>query len=155
MIEAQSATDKTTLVTVKSYPTFTLSRLFLAIAGVALLLGLVRLSISVIENSSEQQIADYIRELGGAYHPDRQNGRHISGVWLQDTDTTDRDLEVVLRLPYLKALDLANTRVTDASLDRIFDHQRVVTLRVVGSAISEDALSAALSRPENHVYLDE
>ena len=145
----------------RSYPTFTLSRLLLAIAGLALLLGAVRVSVMVLEaefwrvHPSEQRIADYIRDLGGAYHADAKNDWHITGVWLQNTEATDRDVEVVMQLQYLKDLDVAKSRVTDASLDKIFEHKHIKTLKVAGSAISKIALRAALIKSEDRIVLDE
>jgi hypothetical protein len=71
----------------KSYPKFTFLRLFVAIARLALLLGVVMsVSVTILEtegrrvHSSEQHIADHIRELGGAYHADAKRGWHITGV---------------------------------------------------------------------------
>jgi hypothetical protein len=99
---------------------------------------------------SEQRIANKIRELGGAYHPDKRNGRHITGVWLQDTPTTDADLALVLTLPYLTHLDVQNTAVTDASLDAIFAHNSIKHLDVAGTSISKSGLAAAMKRWGNH-----
>ncbi len=142
-------------------PRFSLRWLFVAIGVVAILLGVIRGSLRIIETEfwrvhpSEQAIADHIRQVGGAYHTDAKNGRHITGVWFQDTGATDRDVDVVMQLQYLKYLDLANSRVTDASLDKIFSHKSIRVLRVAGSRISTNALTAVICKAGDRLIMDE
>jgi hypothetical protein len=61
----------------------------------------------------------------------------------------------VTQLRHLKNLDVANSRVTDASLDTIFTHKRLKTLKGAGSAISTNALRAALCKSGDRIVMDE
>jgi hypothetical protein len=144
-----------------SRPKFTLARLFIVVAGLAALFAVVRGTLSILETEfwrvhpSEESIADHIRRIGGAYHAVGKDDWHITGVWLQDTATTDQDLERVLELQYLISLDISNTGVTDASLGRIFAHKTIERLRVSGSRISRDALRAEFAKSGERISLDE
>jgi len=137
------------------------TRLLLVLGVCGLLVGLVWYSVRAIEQNfwtphpSEAQIAKHILELGGAYHIDKSNDRHITGVWLSGTRTSDSDVELIMQLPFLTAVEFDNTQVTDASLPVIFSHPTLRTIRLAGSGVSSAHLSDALEHSMWRIKLDE
>lgn len=105
-------------------------------------------------HQSETSIAAHIIGLGGSYNIDRSNDRrHIVGVWLEDTGTTDADVDAVLQLPFLTHLNLTNTQITDASIDAISKHGRIKLIRVGGTAVTNKRLRQLYE--ESTIGLDE
>lgn len=141
---------------------FSLFHVFAIVACVAVLFGIGRASLNVLEREfwrvhpSEREVATTIQaSLGGAYHADGKSNRHITGVWLQGTAATDADIETVLKLRQLKHLDVSGTRVTDASLAAIFAHNNLRTLKFKGSKITQKGLREALLNSSGRINLDE
>ncbi len=138
--------------------TYRLGQLLVGIAIAAALIASIRATLLVVESrhqrvhSTEQHIADHIRQLGGAYHADGKNGYHISGVWLADTSTSDQDLAIVLELPFLRDLDVANTQITDASLNRIFSHKSIDAVILTGTNTSRCVLWATIQETGDRIY---
>lgn len=141
-------------------PPFRLRHLFLFVGALSACLAFGRwVNLAIEENYSrthpdEAAVARQIHWLGGAYHVDKSNDRHITGVWLDETPTTDDDLRAVLTLPELKDLHVSKTRITDESLPAIFAHKRMRTIRVRGSLVTRPALRKALDQNEQ-IFLDE
>jgi hypothetical protein len=141
--------------------TFRLKDLLALVAVIAIVLGVVRLGYVEIErefwrvHASEQEIAQHVVELGGAYNTDKANERHITGVWLANTPATDDDVQIVMRLEYLEAVDISNTAVTDASLAAIASHRTLREIRIHGSKITNKALHAVLSSSDSRLFLAE
>ncbi len=141
-------------------PPFRLRHLFLFVGALSACLAFGRwVNLAIEENYSrthpdEAAVARQIHRLGGAYHVDKSNDRHITGVYLDETPTTDEDLRTVLMLPDLLHLHLQKTRVTDASLQAIFAHKRLRTIRVRGSLVTWPALRNAIDQNEQ-ISLDE
>ncbi|MFO0901300.1 MAG: hypothetical protein U0836_28065, partial [Pirellulales bacterium] len=141
-------------------PEFRLRHLFLFVGVLSACLAFGRWSYLAIEDNylrthpDEAAVARQIQRLGGAYHVDKSNGRHITGVWLDETPTTDDDLRAVLTLPELKDLHVSKTRITDESLPAIFAHKRLRTIRVRGSLVTWAALRNAIDHNEQ-ISVDE
>lgn len=126
-----------------------------ATAGIATYLGILmhegaRRRVHV----SEQFAADRIRRLGGAYRAVKANGSHITSIWLANTQASDTDVAVLLKLGRLEYMDVSNTLVSDVSLPGIFSHPRLRVLKTTGSQISTRGLQAELSKPGNQISLD-
>lgn len=139
----------------------TLARLCAAVAILAVALVMALGGLSILESErlrvhpSERNVADAIRRLGGAYRAVGKDDWHITSVWLENTRTTDHDLEAILQLDYVDFLNIANTKVTDASVGRIFAHKSIRVLRVTGSDISREGLRAAWDKSGNRISLDD
>ncbi|MBX7073300.1 MAG: hypothetical protein K1X71_09140 [Pirellulales bacterium] len=139
----------------------TLARLCAAVAILAVALVMTLGGLSILETErlrvhpSERSVADAIRRLGGAYRAVGKDDWHITSVWLENTRTTDHDLEAILQLNYVEFLDVANTKITDASLGAIFAHKSIRVLRVAGSDISREGLQAAWDKSGKRISLDD
>lgn len=140
---------------------FSLLHVFAAVTLVGLAISGVKWGRSVFEEEhrrshvSEQKLADDILyRIGGTYLPNKSKDRHITHVWVNDTDATDKDIKKILKLKYLEHLDVSNSDVSDASLGAIFSHPTIVSLKVTGSDITEAKLQAALAGAE-HMYIEE
>lgn len=108
-----------------------------------------------IPHPSESDIAGLILKLGGAYHLDRKNAQHITGVWLDDTPTTDADVQMITQnLKYLQTIHLSRTRVTDASLEALFSCPHLQQIRISGTKITSSTLSKALKNSKGRVRID-
>lgn len=140
---------------------FTVSQLLLAVAAVAIVFGVVRVCIVIIEaerrrvHPSEQQVADRVRGLGGTYRAEGKDDFQIKLVWLANTPTTDADMKMIMSLPLLIHLDIRGTQVTDQSVDAIFAHPKLKSIRVSGSRISQGRLSAATQASDYRIDVEE
>ena len=142
-------------------PRLNVPRLLLVLGVCGLLFGGIWYSISILEadlwtpNPAEALIAKHILELGGAYHIDKSNERHITGVWLSGTRTSDSDVKLIMQLPFLTDAHFENCPITDASLQVIFQHPRLKRIRLAGSGVSAEQLRDALDSSEGQITLDE
>ncbi len=145
---------------------FTLLHLICAMTLVSVSLGLARCSLIVIEDvvqkealrvhPSEEKVANYIRVyLKGACNVDKANSRHITGVWLENTRTTDEDIDVILQLPYLTHLDISNTEVSSKSIEKLLSHKKLRYVKISGSKMNVDELREACVQSGHYLGIEE
>lgn len=139
---------------------YRLDHILVLVGVIAALLGLGRAVFIAIEanrwrvSPDEQAIAERVLELGGTYHADKGNNRHIERVWLEGSTASDEDVRLILRLPFLTYLDVSDTGVTDDVICDIAAHKALKVIKVRGSKISVRGLRRIIE-PQGHLLLSE
>lgn len=138
-----------------------LFRASMLVAAIVLFIaGLCHVALQRLESNrrnpvqEEIQIAKSVHALGGTY---AVHSRHIVAVFLNDTAAADQDVELIVRLPYLRTLELNNTHVTRHSLDAILAHPRLTNVSANGTDITTSNLKNVFMKgkyPEKPLYFD-
>ena len=85
--------------------------------------------------------AQWIEDAGGSVR--RDSAGHITGVDLRASWVTDSDLRKLLQLPYLSALDLSLTRITDQGMQDLKTAAGIVDLNLYfAEYVTDEGLSA-------------
>ena len=90
-----------------------------------------------VASKGEPAIADWLRSIGGTV---QMREGHVTGVSLKSTSVTDRELEILTKLPQLTELSLRNTEVSEVGAAHLSSILSLQKLDVSYTLLSDSAL---------------
>ncbi|HTA71883.1 MAG TPA: hypothetical protein VK776_26555 [Bryobacteraceae bacterium] len=91
-----------------------------------------------VVGKGEPAIADWLRSVGGTV---QMRDGHVSGVSLKSTSITDRELEILTKLPQLTELNLRNTEISEVGAAHLSSISLLQKLDLSYTLLSDSALT--------------